>query len=426
MKFRKLTALLLLAVLTVQLFGCGTKPQQLHAPTTEEPLPTVTTEPTVATEAPDPVKEPREATLSTAAADFSANLLRQTHKSGENTTLSPYSVLTALAMTVNGADGETLAQMESVLGLPVDKLNSALLACREQAGEELVVANSLWIRDGFEVQSDFLQANVDYYTGAEVYQTDFDSAAVDAVNGWVAEHTKDRIKKMVDQFNPLTMLCLINALTFDAKWESEFYEESVYPEDFHAADGTTRQVDMMHGAVSAYLSSDSATGFVKPYAGGRYSFVGLLPNEDIDIEDYVNRLDGNALLDLMESRSEEEVIINLPVFKTEYAEELSGALSKMGMPLAFDAGAADFTRIAGTEPPLYISAVLHKTYVSVDGAGTEAAAATLVMVECTSAAPSEDEPEPKYVILDRPFVWMIWDEQNSLPVFIGVTDSITE
>ena len=128
----------------------------------------------------------------------------------------------------------------------------------------------------------------------------------------------------------------------------------------------------------------------------------------------------------MESRSEEEVIINLPVFKTEYSKELSGALSEMGMPLAFDDTAADFTRIADTEPPLYISSVLHKTYVSVDGAGTEAAAATLVMIECTSAAPSDDEPEPKYVILDRPFVWMIWDEQNALPVFIGVTDNITE
>lgn len=430
MKFRKLAALVLLLAAVVQLTACG------GGGTTQVTLPDDAGQVTVPDDAgqvtlPDdsgqitPIRtEVPQNTFAQAAADFSTALLRQTHKTGENTTLSPYSVMSALAMTANGADGETRSEMEAVLGLPLDELNSALLALREQAGEELIAANSLWIRNDITVLPEFLQTTDAYY-GAAVYQAPFDGGTVKEINDWIAAHTKDRIRDMLESLDPLTGVCLVNALTFDAKWASEFYEEFIWEEDFHAWDGTTQQVDMMHGTVRTYLSSGSATGFVKDYAGGRYSFVALLPNENLRVEDYVNQLDGTALLDLMENRSDEKVDITMPRFKTEYKESLVKPLVSMGMPLAFDAENADFSRMVDTALPVYIGDVLHQTYVSVDGSGTEAAAATIVSVSEGTTALPEPEPEPKVVILDRPFVWLIWDEQEAQPIFIGVVNSVT-
>lgn len=411
MKFRRFAACLLLLAIAAQLAGCG-----------NGSAPTLLTPPKSAVDAAPVTADVPKGAFAQAADNFSVRLLQETHQAGENTTLSPYSVLTALAMAANGADGETRSQMEDVLGLPVDQLNAALYECRQLPTEALVSANSFWIRNGLDVQPDFLQAGADYYD-ASVYQTDFDGAAVDAVNGWIAEHTMDRIKKMVEEFPPLTMLCLINALTFDAKWLDEFSEDEIRPADFHAANGETRQVDMMYDSESYYISTDTAAGFIKPYSDGRFSFVALLPNEDITIEDYVNQLTGDALRSIVSTASREEVVIGLPVFRAEYSAELSGALMEMGMPLAFDVYNADLSRIADTKPPLYISEVLHKTYVSVDGSGTEAAAATAIML-----APGEavGMPEPKRVVLDRPFVWMIWDEQTAQPIFLGITNDITK
>ena len=428
MKFRKLAALVLLLAAVVQLTACG------GGGTTQVTLPEDAGQVTVPDDAgqvtlPDdsgqitPVRtEVPQNTFAQAAADFSTALLRRTHKTGENTTLSPYSVMSALAMTANGADGETRSEMEAVLGLPLDELNSALLTFREQSGEELVAANSLWIRADVTVQPEFLQTTDAYYDAA-VYQAPFDGGTVKEINDWIAAHTKNRIRDMLESLDPLTAICLVNALTFDAKWASEFYKEDIWEEDFHAWDGTTQQVDMMHGTVYTYLSSDSATGFVKDYAGGRYSFVALLPNEGLSVEDYVNQLDGTALLELMENQSDEKVDITMPRFKTEYNTSLTKPLCEMGMPLAFDAENADFSRMVDTTLPVYIGGVLHQTYVSVDGSGTEAAAATIVTMELATAA--LPEAETKRVILDRPFVWLIWDEQEAQPIFIGIVNSVT-
>ena len=421
MKLRKLTAVLLLLAALVQLAGCaggGASVQPLTAP---GPLPD---EPT---SAPAPTSTPApEGNFSQASADFGAALLQHSHQAGENTTLSPYSVLTALAMTAGGANGETLREMEAVFGLPIDQLNSALKDCRALPGEELTTANSLWIRDDIDVLPAFLQTNESIY-GAEVYQAPFDGATVKTINNWIAEHTKDRLKDVIDSLDPEVALCLVNALTFDDTWMDEFEEERIQEGDFHAAGGKTQTVDMMHGSAEAYLAADNAVGFVKHYDSRHYDFIALLPNENVGIEDYVNQLDGSAILELLENQSKEEVVISMPRFKTEYKTELSEALKSMGMPLAFDRYTADFTRMAELKPDerLYIGKVIHQTYLSVDGAGTEAAAATVVEMIFESAA-VDPQPEPKYVVLDRPFVWLIWDTRAETPIFIGVVNSVAK
>lgn len=410
MKLRKVTAALLLLAVMTQLCACtGAVTQRKSA------LPPLDVTPVAA----DVTRDE----FSCAAADFAAALLQQTVRDGgESVTISPYSVWTALGMTANGADGETLRQMEAVLGMSADTLNAALAAYNGEPCEELVSANSLWLRRSVDIVEEFLRTNETYYN-AEVYQTDFDDKAVDAVNDWVAEHTKNRIQKLVEGFDPMTAACLINALTFDAKWQKEFPAELVEREPFYDADGTVSSVDMMYGAAEYYLSAEGVTGFAKQYEGGRFCFVGLLPDEGSSAEDYVNQLDGEKLLSLMEGQSKERVVVDMPSFKAEFSAKLSDALKAMGMPLAFDAVGADFTRMVDTNVPVYLSEVLHRTYVSVDADGTQAAAATAV--EAMPGAALDENPEtPKHIRLDRPFVWMIWDSQSAQPIFLGVLNSV--
>lgn len=433
MKLRKLTAVLLLLAALVQLAGCAGGGASVQPSTASEPLPDeptsapVSEEPASAPVSEDSVLPPaQEATFSQASADFAAELLHHSFQTNENTTLSPYSVLTALAMAAGGANGETLREMEAVFGLPIDRLNSALKDCRALPGEELLTANSLWIRDDIDVLPEFLESNESFY-GAEVYRAPFDGTTVKTINNWIAEHTKDRLKDVIDSLDPTAALCLVNALTFDDKWQDEFEENNIREGEFHAASGKTQTVDMMHGGAECYLASEGAVGFVKHYDSRHYDFIALLPNENVGIEDYVNQLDGSTILELLENQSKEPVAISMPRFKTEYKTELSAALRSMGMPLAFDRYAADFTRMADLKPDerLYIGSVIHQTYLSVDGAGTEAAAATVVEIyfEATAIDP---QPEPKRVILDRPFVWLIWDTRAETPVFIGVVNSVAK
>ena len=198
-----------------------------------------------------------------AAANFAVGLLQGSADGTDNCVLSPYSAMLALAMTANGARGETLAQMEAVLGLPVGALNEALRGC--DMGEEVVSANSVWLRDTDEldVKDTFLQANADYF-GAGVYRAPFDAQTVEDVNAWVSEHTAGRIPQILTELDPQTMLLLINALTFDARWLEEYDEFQVSEGVFHAADGTEQTASFLYNTENIYLDDGMATGFLKP------------------------------------------------------------------------------------------------------------------------------------------------------------------
>ena len=224
MKLHKLTAVLLLLAALVQLAGCAGGGASVQPSTASEQLPD---EPTSSPVSEEPVLPPaQEATFTQASPDFAAELLHHSFQTNENTTLSPYSVLTALAMAVGGANGETLREMETVFGLPIDRLNSALKDCRALPGEELLTANSLWIRDDIDVLPEFLESNESFY-GAEIYRAPFDGTTVKTINNWIAEHTEDRLKEVIDSLDPTAVLCLVNALTFDDKWQDEFEENNI-------------------------------------------------------------------------------------------------------------------------------------------------------------------------------------------------------
>lgn len=358
--------------------------------------------------------------------DFALRLFKAC-ASDKNTLVSPLSVMLALAMTANGADGQTKAEMEAVLGMPIDELNRYLHSYANHfpisKKAKVTIANSVWYRDDptLTVNKSFLQANADYY-GAAAYKAPFDDRTVRDINNWTKEKTGGMIDKIIEQISSDTMLYLINALVFDAKWESPYKDTTQVNEGgtFTANDDTEQKVTMMYQMEYKYLSDNTATGFIKPYAGGDYAFAALLPNEGVSIEEYVASLTAEGLQKTLNGAQNTGVFASIPQFSYDYDIELRDVLKELGMPTAFDGALADFTPMGTCDRGnLCIGSVLHKTHITVDTQGTRAAAVTKVEIMAEGAY------SPKYVVtLNRPFVYLIVDTQTNLPLFIGTVLSI--
>ena len=360
----------------------------------------------------------------TAAADFGVRLFQNSMEEGKNTLISPLSVLYALAMTANGADGETLTQMEKVLGMDVDNLNSYMLAYLDLLPEskdyKMSLANSIWFKDdpNFAVEQSFLQTNADYY-GAGAYKAAFDEGTRNDINSWVKEHTDGMIPEIIDEIPDEAIMYLVNALAFDAKWADEYEEHQIREGRFTMEDGTRQDVDMMHSEEYTYLEDDLATGFIKYYKDRKYAFVAMLPNEGVSVSQYVDSLTGEHLRELLNNPQDVTVFASIPKFETEYGIEMSEVLQEMGMTDAFDWQVADFSRLGTYNVDgmnICINRVLHKTFISVTEQGTRAGAATAVEMVAEGAM---EIVEFKEVVLDRPFVYMLIDCETNLPFFIG-------
>ena len=357
-----------------------------------------------------------------AVTDFAIRLFKESMADGENTLISPLSVLVALSMTANGADNETLSQMEAVLGMPIDQLNTWISTYMANLPEEekykLSLANSIWFTDDerFTVNQDFLQTNADYY-GADIYRAPFDDDTCKDINKWVKDNTDGLIKNILDQIPKEAVMYLINALAFDAEWQDIYFESQVREGEFTTENGEKRNVDMMYSEENKYLEDKHATGFIKYYKDRKYAFAALLPKEGTTVSEYIASLDGEHLNDLLTNAKSAFVNTSIPKFETEYDVEMSAVLSGMGMPDAFSGSTADFSKLGhSTAGNIFINRVLHKTFISVDERGTKAGAATVVEMNDECALIIED---PKQVFLDRPFVYMLIDCETNLPFFIG-------
>lgn len=373
---------------------------------------------------PNKVNEPEGMEIQNSdLADFAVRLFKASEKNGKNTLISPLSVLCALAMTANGAKGETRAQMENVLGMSVEELNFYIYSYMKNLpqGEKykLSLANSIWFTDDerFTVNQDFLQTNADYY-GADIFRAPFNKQTCKDINTWVKNKTDGMIPEILDEIPADAIMYLVNALAFEAEWP-EFYEESdVRDKKFTKEDGTMQDVVLMYGKESDFLEDEKATGFIKYYKGGKYAFVALLPNEGVSVSEYIASLDGEKLIKMLENPKNYNVFTAIPKFETEYDVEMSKILAEMGMPDAFDDGRADFTGLGTSSAGnIFIGRVLHKTFISVGEKGTKAGAATAV--EMYDESCDWIDGEIKYVYLDRPFVYMLVDCENNIPFFVG-------
>ena len=362
-----------------------------------------------------------------AVTEFSVRLFQESREEGENTLVSPLSVLCALAMTANGARGETMAQMETLFGMPISELNEYLYVYTQALPEgktyQLNLANSLWIRDDgrIQVEEDFLRTNATWYD-AGVYQAPFDNSTVKDINAWVSENTDGMIDHVLDRVPEETVLYLINALCFEAQWKNIYYEHQVRDGVFTTEEGDARDVELMYSNEYQYLEDDKAAGFMKFYDDEAYAFVALLPNEGVRLRDYIASLTGENLRTMLSNVQDTKVETAIPKFQSEYTVEMKEILQTLGMTDAFDPEQADLSGIGETSTGLlYINQVLHKTYIAMDEQGTKAGAATVVATGEGAAPPTE----VKTVYLDRPFLYLIVDREAGLPVFMGTVTDIT-
>ena len=368
---------------------------------------------------------------------FAAALLKESYglEENKNILLSPLSVMTALGMTAMGARGETLKEMEAVLlggaqnregkSLGIEDLSRYLYEYYQKLPSvdesRFTFGNSIWFRDeaGFEVEKEFLQINKNYYD-PDIYKAPFDAGTVRDINQWVDSKTEHLIPQVLEELDERDMMALINALLFDAKWDNPFGSNAEYPGSFRALGGAERKVTMMNGEGLYLIDEGDTIGMMKAYGGEKYRFAALMPrDEKADFDRFVYSLDGEKLQLLLGSVKNWDFTLVMPKFTAEFSTDLVKALGNLGMQGAFDSG-ADFSGISQTMP-LAIGQVVHKTRLELDNDGTKAAAVTVVMA--TKAA----MPVPgriDAIVLDRPFVYMIIDTENQLPIFLGTMTDI--
>jgi len=371
---------------------------------------------------------------------FGVDLLKKCfdpEKGSKNLLLSPLSISSALAMTANGADGETREEMEKVLGsgLTLDEINEYMAyyvsQLPDKEKEKVYLANSIWFKDdpALKVYDEFLETNKKYYN-SEIYKSSFDKGIVKDINSWVNKNTKGMIPSILKEGNikPNTAMMLLNTLYFEAEWTSPYL--STQDGEFTDLDGVKHPIKEMNSMESYYYDLGDADAFKKPYMDGDYSFVGILPHEDVDFESYIENLDGNAIAEGLKEYEDPESLdlyVMIPKFKYNYDTSLKEILPELGMEKAFDDIQADFSKINDLSVkdalPLYIDDVLHKTKIEVTEKGTKAAAATAVIMGYGAAAPIEKKKV--YIYLNRPFVYMIVDK-NNVPLFIGAATQLEE
>jgi serpin B len=367
--------------------------------------------------------------------DFAFDLYQQLAGQDGNLFYSPYSISLALAMTRAGAGGETLAEMDRTLhfSLPAERLHPAFNALDQQLaakaadkpeyvnGEpfQLDLANSLWGQSGYDFYPTFLDLLAENY-GAGMHLVDFKTGAESArqtINAWVSEHTGQKIQDLLapGTVDPTTRLVLANAIYFKAGWVFPFEEDQTHAAPFHLLDGGTVDVSMMSQSQDFdYAQGDGWQAVELPYVSQDFSMLLLVPDEGT-LAAFEAGLDAGQLADILGRMSSVPVDLQMPRFQFESGFSLQDTLKALGMRQAFDLGQADFSAMApGNE--LYIGDVVHKAYVDVNEKGTEAAAATAVVM---LAGAMPQVPEPVVLTIDRPFLFLIRSHSSGTILFVG-------
>ncbi len=362
---------------------------------------------------------------------FMAGLLQESLTNEGNVLISPLSVFLALTMTVNGAEGKTREAMLDTLasqGVTVDDLNRlshdliALLA-RSADKTTLSIANSIWFDRNFKADKTFLQTNADHFK-AGAFKTDFmDPGAKDAINDWIEQETHGLIDEMIKRIDPQTVMMLINTLYFVSDWQTPFDKNLNRQMDFKAPTGDV-SAEFMHrvGKMGAFEGA-GIHGVVLPYVDPELAYFAFLNEEGVSPREWLATTDRNGLFDdlsdLVRQAPEKTVDLFLPKIKTGYEDSLVEELKALGMGIAFDAGLADFSLLSEErEQGLFIMDVKHKTFMRVDEKGTEAAAATVVVIGKTAI-----EKADLTMTFDRPYVHGVMDLKTGIPLFVGIMEN---
>ena len=364
--------------------------------------------------------------LASANTGFAFDLLKQITRvqPGTNVFISPFSVSTVLQMVGNGAGGETKAEMQRVLkttGLPADALNAACKGLNQSLNSQtnviLNLANAIWYKEGFHLKPGFVSDNKNYFS-AKLAGVDFGKPeSAQTINDWADKSTHGKIKQVVQwPFPPLTRVILANAIYFKGKWDRPFDGRTEDDPFYVLPGGKPKQVPTMwqHGHFN-YQQGDGFQAVRLPYAGKRLQMFLFLPDTNSTPEKLLADLNADTWQNKILPRfHDEQGLLGLPRFKLDYDVILNDPLKVLGMRQAF-AGAADFSAMA--QEPLFVSEVKQKSFVEVNEEGTEAAAVTTVRMTLSAM------PVPRNafnMIVDRPFLFIITDDQTKSVLFMGV------
>jgi serpin B len=357
---------------------------------------------------------------------FSLDLYSELKKDEGNLFFSPYSISTALAMTYAGARGNTEKQMAQTLHFAFEQeelhpafasIEAILNEVQEKGGVQLTVANALWPQKDYPFRKEYLALIKKYY-GASITPLDFKSAAEEArqmINDWVEEKTKEKIKNLIPKgmLDRLVRLVLTNAIYFKGNWASQFDKSQTKEAPFYLSPGKPKSIPMMHQKHDfGYAEHEDLQILKMSYVGDDLSMLVLLPKKSDGLKDLEKKLTADNLKKWTKPIFEREVIVFFPKFEMTSQFNLAKTLSSMGMPEAFS-GKADFSGMSGTRE-LFISEVVHKAFIAVDEQGTEAAAATGVVMKL-AAIPSTI---PVFKA-DHPFLFLIRDNITGSILFMG-------
>jgi len=369
-----------------------------------------------------------ETLLIEAGNDFAFRFLQEVQREdpASNLFLAPLSASMALGMTLNGAGGNTYQEMRETLGfgsMSLEEINQGYrdlidLLVQLDPRVDLGIGNSIWYREGFPVRADFVD-RAERYFDAVVRELDFsDARAPGIINGWVRDQTAGKIKEIVDApIDPATVMFLINATYFKAKWTRRFDKGKTSQASFFREDGTSKTVPLMEITDTLpYSETEGYQAVDLPYGGGAFSMTLVLPKGEGTVGDLVTSLSASSWHEMVGSFAEREGTVRLPRFRMEWEKLLNETLKAMGMVDAFLPGAADFTGLSdqAREMGLFVSKVKQKSYVDVNEEGTEAAGVTVVQIDRSSL------PDRFEFRADRPFLFVIRERFSGTVLFAGV------
>jgi serpin B len=364
---------------------------------------------------------------------FSTDLYAILARTEGNLVFSPYSAAVALAMTRNGAAGETLDQMSTVLhadqaGDLDAGLNAIDQALATRPGEykwfdktvnlELATANQLWGQRDYPFHDAFLDKLAANY-GAGMRLVDYIKATEDArkaINAWVSDQTRERIPELIAEgaLNSDTRLVLTNAIYFNAPWMHRFNKDATAAGPFTLLDGSTVEAQFMRLSEDLRFAKGSGYQAVElPYVGGSLSMLVIVPDAG-EFADFQSAFNADTLENIVSDLKTAQVKLGFPRFEYRTQASLKDALKELGMPIAFEGGLADFSAMSPDGKDLYIQDVIHEAFIAVDEDGTEAAAATAVIVGETSAPVDVVE-----LTVNRPFLYAIRDNDTGAILFLG-------
>lgn len=360
---------------------------------------------------------------------FALDLYRQIRDEEGNLFYSPYSISSALSMTYAGARRDTAQQMKDTLGFgSCDQLHHAFNALnlrlnRERENFVLNIANALWGQESYHFEENFLDVLARDY-GAGMYRLDFRESPDSSrrtINDWVENRTENKIEKLLPpgSINPATRLVLTNAIYFNASWKNPFREEDTQKENFTVLDGSQVEVSMMSQTSHfRFFNGDGYRAVELPYQEEQASMLVILPSKG-RLEEIEKSMSTGLVENIVKNLERESVRLKMPRFEFKFKASLSKTLSEMGMPAAFDPERADFSGMTG-DRSLWIDKVFHKAFVSVDEKGTEAAAATAVVM------PTSAPIKTVKMNIDHPFMFLIRDDETETILFAGrVTNPAT-